>query len=88
VKPHQVRGFSDTEEPELLQFSLCAAVVQTLDVDEELRQQIQEALPNDKEIGQYLEQLRDRTLPREDDVKEFLVPFSLLEDLVLRDGLV
>jgi hypothetical protein len=89
LKPHQVRGFSDTsEDPKPLQFSLCTAVAQTLDIDEELRQRIQEALTDDREIGQYLEQLRDPILPRDDDVREYLAPFSILENLILRNGLV
>jgi hypothetical protein len=63
-------------------------VAQVLVIDEDLQTKIQEALSNDKEIGQYLEQLRDPTLPREDDIKEYLAPYSLLEDLVLRDDLI
>ena len=63
-------------------------MIQILDIDEELRQRIREALPTDKEIGQYLEQLRDPILSREDDINEYLESFSLLEDLILRDDLI
>ena len=59
-----------------------------LDVDEDLAKAIQEALPRDRNISEYLENLRNPELPREDDVREFLEPFSMREDLVLFNGLI
>ena len=59
-----------------------------LDVDEDLAKAIQEALPRDRNISEYLENLRNPELPREDDVREFLEPFSMREDLVLFKGLI
>jgi hypothetical protein len=88
LKPHQVQGFDKDQDCEVVYYSLCTAVTENLDIDEDLRQRIVESLPDDKEIGPYLEQLKDPILPREDDVKEFLEPYSILEDLVLRNDLV
>jgi hypothetical protein len=88
LKPHQVQGFDKDQDCEVVYYSLCTAVTENLDIDEDLRQRIVESLPDDKEIGPYLEQLKDPMLPREDDVKEFLEPYSILEDLVLRNSLV
>ena len=59
-----------------------------LDVDVDLAKAIQEALPTDPNIGEYLEILRNPELPREEDVQEFLEPFSMQDNLVLYDGLV
>src|SRR6202022_2885913 len=39
-------------------------------------------------ISEYINHLEDPTLPRKDDVAEYLKPFSLKENLVLREGLV
>jgi Integrase zinc binding domain/Chromo (CHRromatin Organisation MOdifier) domain/Integrase core domain len=59
-----------------------------LGIDEDLAKAIQEALPMDPNIGEYLENIRNPDLPREDDVQEFLRPFSMRDNLVLREGLV
>ena len=59
-----------------------------LGIDVNLVKAIQEALPTDPNIGEYLENLRNPELPREEDVKEFLEPFSMQNNLVLYDGLV
>jgi hypothetical protein len=56
---------------------------------DDLAQAIKNSLPNDPNIGPYLENLRNPHSPRElEDVKEFLKPFSMNNDLVLRNGLV
>jgi Integrase zinc binding domain len=59
-----------------------------LGIDEDLAKAIQDSLPTDPNIGEYFENLRNPELPREDDVQEFLRPFSMRDNLVLREGLV
>jgi Integrase zinc binding domain len=59
-----------------------------LGIDDDLAKAIQEALPTDRNIGEYLENLRNPDLPRGDDIEEFLEPFSMRDNLVLREGLV
>jgi hypothetical protein len=62
--------------------------VAPLGIDDDLAKAIRSALPHDRNIGEYLEQLKNPQLPCTDDVQEYLDPFSIQEDLVLRDGLV
>jgi Integrase zinc binding domain len=59
-----------------------------LGVDDDLSKAIQDALPADCNIGEYLPKLRNPDLPREEDVQEFLEPFSMQDNLVLYEGLV
>jgi RNase H-like domain found in reverse transcriptase/Reverse transcriptase (RNA-dependent DNA polymerase)/Integrase zinc binding domain/Chromo (CHRromatin Organisation MOdifier) domain len=87
LKPSQVKDFP-TKNEEVYTSSLAAMQVIPLNVDDDLAKAIQEALPEDRNIGEYLENLRDPDLPREDDVREFLEPFSMREDLVLYNGLI
>jgi hypothetical protein len=82
LKPHQVH---DTE---VYAGSLSAMQVIPLGVDDDLSKAIQDALPADRNIGEYLENLRNPDLPREEDVQEFLEPFSMQDNLVLYEGLV
>jgi Integrase zinc binding domain len=42
----------------------------------------------DPNISEYLENLCNPDLPREDDVQEFLRPFSMRDNLGLQEGLV
>jgi hypothetical protein len=86
LKPHQVKDFENNNE--VYTCSASAMEVIPLGIDEDLAKAIQEALPTDPNIGEYLENLRNPDLPREDDVQEFLRPFSIRDDLVLREGLV
>ena len=58
LKPEQVEGF-----PSEANYMVCAAVVQSLDIDKDLSAAISAALPTDPDIGPYLEQLRDPDLP-------------------------
>jgi Integrase zinc binding domain len=59
-----------------------------LGVDEDLSKAIQEALPADRNTGEYLENLRNPDLPPEEDVQEFLEPFSMQDNLVVYEELV
>jgi hypothetical protein len=64
-------------------------VAEVMAIDEELAQNIRQALPADPQIGLYLKHLADDNMPRDDDVTEYLKPFSLHKDgLILRDELV
>ena len=92
LKPDQVdTSLLNPETPEaILQcVRLNSVVAEVMAIDEELAQNIRQALPADPQIGPYLKHLADDTMPRDDDVAEYLKPFSLHKDgLVLRDGLV
>jgi RNase H-like domain found in reverse transcriptase/Reverse transcriptase (RNA-dependent DNA polymerase)/Integrase zinc binding domain/Chromo (CHRromatin Organisation MOdifier) domain/Integrase core domain len=61
---------------------------ETLLTDQELANEIRAALPDDQNIGPYLESLRDGTQPMDDLAKEYLQPFTMIDGIVLRDGLV
>src|SRR6202023_33597 len=67
---------------------VCAAIAQSLNIDEDLSSAISTALPMDPDIGPHLEQLRDPDLPRDEETQNYLQPFSLLGDTVLYKGLV
>jgi hypothetical protein len=86
LKPHQVHDLSNNTE--VYTGSLSAMQVIPLGIDDDLSKAIQEALPADRNIGEYLENLRNPDLPREEDVQEFLEPFSMQDNLVLYEGLV
>ena len=83
LKPEQVEGFLSE-----LNYMVCAAVAQALDIDEDLGTAITAALPTDPDIGPYLEQLRDTGLPRDEETQDYLQPFEILNDAVLYKGLV
>ena len=54
-----------------------------------LQQSILDALPRDPQIGEYLRYIRDPTIERDEEIAEFLMPFSMDPDgLVLHDGLL
>lgn len=72
----------------IAQLSLSAVTVQSLDRDVEFANKIKATLPTDPNIGPYIANLQDATLPREEDVQLYLEPYSLHDDLVLRHGLV
>ena len=67
---------------------VCAVVAQSMHIDDDLKDTIRTALPTDPEIGLYLLQLQDPTLPRDEDVQQYLEPFSIIDDIVLYKGLV
>ena len=46
------------------------------------------ALPTDPNIRLYLTNLQHPTLPRNEDVELYLEPYSMCDDLILRDGLI
>jgi RNase H-like domain found in reverse transcriptase/Reverse transcriptase (RNA-dependent DNA polymerase)/Integrase zinc binding domain/Chromo (CHRromatin Organisation MOdifier) domain/Integrase core domain/Retroviral aspartyl protease len=70
-------------------FTLNEATIQSIDMDTDLIQSIKDALPNDPNIGPYLELLKDTTSPRDEDVKAYLEPFSIHDNgLILRNGLI
>ena len=81
LKPQQVEGFQAN-------YMVCAAVAQTVNIDEDLSTAISTALPTDPDIGPYLDQLRDPGLPRDEKTQDYLQPFTLLNDTVLFKGLV
>ena len=92
LKPDQVdTSLLNPETPEaILQcVRLNSVGAEVMAIDEELAQNIRQALPADPQIGPYLKHLADDTMPRDDDVAEYLKPFSPHKDgLVLHDGLV
>ena len=59
-----------------------------MNIDEDLKNAISNALFKDPDIGPYLAQLHDPTLPRDNEVQEYLEPFSVINNVVLYNGLV
>src|SRR5438046_10095594 len=55
-------------------FTLNETTIQSMDIDIDLIQLIKNALPNDQNIGPYLELLKNTTLSRDEDVKAYLEP--------------
>ena len=90
LKPHQLTNFLEHEEhiATIKQLSLSAITVQSLNLDIEFASKIKAALPTDPNIGPYLTNLQDPTLPREDDVRLYLEPYSMCDNLILRYGLI
>ena len=90
LKPHQLVNFPENEEriATINQLSLSTTVIQSLDPDVGFADKIKAALPMDSNIGPYLANLHDPTLPRDEDVQLYLEPYSMSEDLVLRHGLI
>jgi hypothetical protein len=82
LKPEQVKGFSSEI------YMVCAAVAQSLDIDEDPSAAISTALPTDPDIGPYLEQLRNPNLPCDEQTQDYLQPFAILDNTVLYNGLV
>ena len=90
LKPDQLLNFPEHTEriATIAQLALSAVTVQQLDADDEFAHKIKTALPRDPNIGPYITNLQDPTLPREDDVQLYLEPYSMRDGLVLRNGLV
>jgi len=90
LKPHQLTNFPEHEEriATINQLSLSEITVQSLDLDVEFASKINAALPTDPNIGPYLANLQDPTLPREDDFRLYLEPYSMCDNLILRYGLI
>src|SRR5271167_455184 len=92
LKPDQIDTTlleQDTDPEPLQEFSLNAAIIDTIGVDQELQERIKETLPKDTEIAPYLDQIADPTLPRDEATQLYLEQFSFHENgLLLRNGLV
>src|SRR5437667_11233481 len=90
LKPHQLINFPENEEriATINQLSLSTTVIKSLNPDVGFADKIKAALPMDPNIGPYLANLHDPTLPRDEDVQLYLEPYSMSEDLVLRHGLI
>jgi hypothetical protein len=59
-----------------------------MNINEDLKNSITNALPEDPDIGPYLQQLHNPALPRDDKAQEYLEPFSVVDKVVLYNGLV
>ena len=90
LKPHQLINFPENEEriATINQLSLSTTAVQSLDPDIEFADKIKAALTTDPNIGPYLTNLQDPTLPCDEEVQLYLEPYSMSDDLVLRHGLI
>ena len=90
LKPQQLQDFpTDKERTAIIaQLSISATIVQPLDQDESFLNEIKSSLKNDQAISPYLSQLEDPTLPRDEATKTFLIPFTIKEELVFKDGLI
>src|SRR5271163_4842055 len=92
LKPDQIDTTlleQDTDPEPLQEFSLNAAIIDTIGVDQELQERIKETLPKDTEIAPYLDQIADPTLPQDEATQLYLEQFSFHENgLLLRNGLV
>ena len=79
----------DILESNAIFLSLNKTTIQSIDVDTDLIQLIKDALPGDRNIGPYIELLKDPTMSRDDDVKAYLEPFSLHDNgLILHNGFI
>jgi hypothetical protein len=85
LKLHQVQDLPN--DVEVYTGSLLAMQVIPLGFDDDLLKAIQEALPTDRNIGEYFTNLCNPNLRHKDDVQEFLEPFSMqLDNLILYKG--
>jgi len=93
LKPEQMKGFpseelSNKETPSEANYMVCAAVAQSLNIDQDLGAAISAALPTDPDIGPYLEQLQNPELARDEETQDYMELFKLLGNVVLHHGLV
>jgi hypothetical protein len=91
LKPEQVdTSLLDPEDPTLASYLLYVAETSPAEPDVDTRSQsILAALDQDPEVGPLLPQIRDPTLPRDEETAEFLQTFSRDEDgLIRRHGRV
>jgi Reverse transcriptase (RNA-dependent DNA polymerase)/RNase H-like domain found in reverse transcriptase/Integrase zinc binding domain/Chromo (CHRromatin Organisation MOdifier) domain len=87
LKPEQLKNFPVNEVSEMIT-SLSAVAITEPETSEDLFEDIKRALPDD-EIGEYLPFLKDPTLERPEDAKEYLDNFTMTEDgLILKRGLI
>ena len=49
---------------------------------------IKHELPNDEQIGPYLQYLWDLTIPRPEDAQEYLINFTMKDELVFKHSLI
>jgi hypothetical protein len=91
LKPHQV-DLSHLENAEQSVsahlVALKANAIDSVPTDDKLAKAIETALLNDLAIAQHLESLHNRELPRQEDPKALLEPFTIDDGLVLRNRLV
>ena len=90
LKPYQLGNFPEHEESiaTIDQLSLSAITVQPLNVDVEFACKIKVTLSKNPDISPYLTNLQDSTLPQEEDVQLYLLPYSIHDDLIFRDSLI
>src|SRR5271163_1847042 len=75
LKPDQIDTTlleQDTDPEPLQEFSLNAAIIDTIGVDQELQERIKETLPKDTEVAPYLDQIADPSLPRDEATQLYL----------------
>ena len=83
LKPHQVTDFPLEEATKTLM-----AATADPETPPDVLEDIKNALPNDEQIAPYLQYLRDPTIPRSEDTQEYLEPFTMEDDVVLKHGLI
>ena len=49
---------------------------------------IKRELPNDEQISSYLQYLWDSTIPRPEDAQEYLINFTMKDELVFKHSLI
>src|ERR1700726_702205 len=67
LKPHQIKNFPLEESPQILASLMAATVTAGPEIPSDILDDIKGELPNDEQIGPYLQYLRDPTIPRPED---------------------
>ena len=67
---------------------MAAMVTAGPEIRSDILDDIKRELPNDEQIGPYLQYLRDPTIPRPEDAQEYLANFTMENELVLKRGLI
>jgi len=87
LKPYQLKDFPLDETPRMIN-ALSAIATPEPEVSPDILDDIRRSLLDD-EIGQYLPYLKDPTMDRPEDLREYLESYSMSNDgLVLRRGLI
>ena len=58
------------------------------EIQSDILNDIKRELPNDEQIGPFLQYLQDSTIPRPENTQEYLVNFTMKDELVLKHGLI